>query len=294
MLDFTSALYLGMRHSSDSLEPWVQLTTGVPAALQTPPGALSLAATLAELQGCERATLRTSTLHLFWDLFGMLAGEGIAIYRDEGLYPIARWGIERASARGVRVQSFRHHDVKALRSLRAQHRSSRARPVIVVDGYCPGCARPAPLEDYWKCAQEFGGYLIMDDTQALGIFGQAPRKEQPYGNGGGGMLRWHNLTDRRVLVTSSLAKGFGVPVAALSGTRNAIDWFERRSETSIHCSPPSNAALSAVAHALDVNRDCGDALRTRLANLIGIFRRKLQAIGLTTRGGLFPVQTIER
>ena len=32
MLDFTSALYLGLRHGSGSLRPWSALTTGVPAA----------------------------------------------------------------------------------------------------------------------------------------------------------------------------------------------------------------------------------------------------------------------
>ena len=218
MLDFTSALYLGMHHPSETLEPWEQFTTGMPAALETPDRARALASNLADLQGCEQATLGTSTLHLFWDLFGMLAGEGVAIYMDDGVYPIARWGIERAAAQGVRVRSFPHHDGKTLRRLLERDASSRLRPVVVVDGYCPGCARPAPLVAYWKSAQEFGGYLIMDDTQALGVFGHGPGNALPYGSGGGGMLRWHDLKDRHVLVISSLAKGFGVPVAALAGT----------------------------------------------------------------------------
>jgi 8-amino-7-oxononanoate synthase len=33
LLDFTSALYLGLRHESRSLAAWRQLTTGGPAAL---------------------------------------------------------------------------------------------------------------------------------------------------------------------------------------------------------------------------------------------------------------------
>jgi 8-amino-7-oxononanoate synthase len=292
MLDFTSALYLGMRHPSEMLEPWSQFTTGVPAALASSPGAPSLGAALADLQGCEHVALGTSTLHLFWDLFGMLAGQGMAIYMDDGLYAIARWGIERAEAQGVRVQSFPHHDGKTLLRLLERNASSRSRPVVVADGYCPGCARPAPLIDYLKSARKFGGYLIMDDTQALGVFGQTPRTELPYGSGGGGMLSWHNLRDRHVLVVSSLAKGFGVPVAALAGSRWTIECFERQSETKTHCSPPSNAVLSALAHALAVNRVCGDALRRRLANLVGHFRNRLRAVGLTAIGGVFPVQTI--
>ena len=71
MLDFTSALYLGLRHPLGSSRPWAALSLGRPAALQPPPGAGALARELAALQGCEAATLLPSTLHLFWDLFGL-------------------------------------------------------------------------------------------------------------------------------------------------------------------------------------------------------------------------------
>jgi len=39
VLDFTSALYLGLRHPSGSLRPWARFTLGVPAALAAPPEA---------------------------------------------------------------------------------------------------------------------------------------------------------------------------------------------------------------------------------------------------------------
>ena len=67
MLDFTSALYLGLTHDSQSLPRWRALTTGVPAALRSAPGASRVAAGLAGVIGTERATLSPSTLHLFWD-----------------------------------------------------------------------------------------------------------------------------------------------------------------------------------------------------------------------------------
>jgi 8-amino-7-oxononanoate synthase len=72
VLDFTSALYLGMHHTTGALRPWRSLTTGRPAALAEPPGAAAVVNHLADLVGCERATLLPSTLHLFWDLFGRL------------------------------------------------------------------------------------------------------------------------------------------------------------------------------------------------------------------------------
>jgi hypothetical protein len=73
MIDFTSALYLGMRHAHWALPPWLRLTTGRPAALEEPPEANRLSQDIARLLRCERAILAPSTLHLFWDLFDVLA-----------------------------------------------------------------------------------------------------------------------------------------------------------------------------------------------------------------------------
>ncbi len=291
MLDFTSAAYLGMCHPSEALEPWDQFTTGVPAALKTSPGAPVIAAALADLQGCEQATLGTSTLHLFWDLFGMLAADEVSIYVDDGVYPIARWGIERAAARGAKVKRFPHHDVGALRKLLSRNSHARHRPVIVSDGFCPSCARHAPIAGYLEIARNLGGQLVMDDTQAIGIFGHAA-SGAPYGRAGGGTLRRFGLSGPGVISISSLAKGFGVPVAVLTGERKMVESFERASETRMHCSPPSNAVLSALSHALAVNDRYGDALRLRLVRLVLRFRKMLDAMGLSADGGLFPVQTL--
>jgi 8-amino-7-oxononanoate synthase len=134
VLDFASSLYLGLRHDSSSLARWESFTAGVPAALAEAPEASRLARQLARLQGCERATLAPSTLHLFWDLFGWLSRRPIAIYMDEGTYATGRWGAERAASRGVPVRRFRHHDVDALEHQLADARAGRV-PVVLADGF---------------------------------------------------------------------------------------------------------------------------------------------------------------
>src|SRR4029077_663709 len=106
MLDFTAVVYLDMRHAKHELRPWTQLTTGRPTTLEAAPEAGRCAQELALLLHCERAMLAASTLHLFWDLFGVLASDRIAIYLDVGTYPIAHWGIERATAKGVPLATF--------------------------------------------------------------------------------------------------------------------------------------------------------------------------------------------
>lgn len=291
-LDFTSVLYLGLRHTSQSLRPWAQFTTGVPAALGVPRETSIVANMLATLQGCERASISSSTLHLCWDVFGILAECNVIIYMDASVYPIVRWGVERAAALGVPVRTFPHYDIDALSRILHQDRLCHRRPLIVSDGMCPGCGKPAPVAEFLECAHRFGGQLILDDTQALGILGHTPCPKAPYGRGGGGILQLSKVRGDDILIVSSLAKGFGVPVAVLSGSKIMIRLFEEKSKTRVHCSPPSIAIVHAAEHALEVNRTKGDAIRFRLAHLVLYFRKRLKEIGMSATGGLFPVQTL--
>lgn len=292
LIDFTSSLYLGFYHPSTSLPIWKQLSTGVPSALKEAPFSAELARSIGQLTGFNSASLGTSTLHLFWDLFGLLAEKRIIIYMDSGVYPIVRWGIERAAARGVRVRTIRHHDVDALRSLLRLDARRNRRPVVVCDGFCTDCGTSAPIREYLEAARSYQGMLILDDTQALGILGMSPGQEAPYGWGGGGSLRRWNIRETDILCVSSLAKGFGVPIAVLCGSHKLVRWFNEKSETRVHTSPPSIAALSAAWHALDQNRSIGDDIRYRLSQLVCRFRKQLAAAGIKAAGASFPLQTL--
>jgi len=293
VLDFSSALYLGLRHPSRSLRPWPALTTGKPAALASPSDAAGVAGELAALQGCERATLLPSTLHLFWDLFGLLARERVRIYMEAGTYAVARWGVERAAAQGAIVRRFPHRDASAARALIERDKRSGGRPIVVADGFCPICGTATPLAQFLQCVECSHGQLVLDDTQALGVLGAKPDADAPFGRGGGGSLRWHGLRSPAVIVGSSLAKGFGVPMAVLCGSEHVIDCFEAGSETRVHSSPPSLASLHAAEHALAQNRMLGDRRRLYLWRLVERFRAGLRQVGLAAGGAVFPVQMID-
>lgn len=289
-LDFSSSLYLGLRHPTRSLEPWEQLTVGAPAALRVPSTVAPLQDWLATLLGCVRATVAPSTLHIFWDLFLVLGGEAGAVVVDDGAYPIARWGVERAAARGAMWRSFRHHDAEALEAELGAAAARGRRPIVLVDGLCPMCG-PAPLEAYRARVDQFGGLLVIDDTQGLGILGDR-HPTCPFGIGGGGSARYQAIGGPNVVIGASLAKAFGVPMAVLAADAAVIRRFERNAETRVHCSQPSVAAQRAGTRALDVNSAAGDGLRVRLARLIRGFRERAADAGYRPRGPLFPVQTV--
>ncbi|MBZ4422185.1 aminotransferase class I/II-fold pyridoxal phosphate-dependent enzyme [Myxococcus sp. RHSTA-1-4] len=248
-------------------------------------------AALAALVGGQRALLAASTLHVFWDVFGALVDRRMALFWDEGSYPVARWGVERAAARGVTARSFAHHSPEALARQVARGARTGRRPVVVTDGYCPGCGALAPIDAYLEVIRAHRGLLILDDTQAVGMLG-TPAPGMPYGAGGGGSLRWSGLQKPEVLWCGSMAKALGVPLAGVVGSEELIGRLEARGETRMHCSPPSVATLHAAAHALEVNARDGDALRAALGRRVGHFRTWLRRAGMSAVGGLFPVQRL--
>lgn len=292
MLDFTSALYLGLAHPSDALGAWPALTTGRPAALGVPPEAERAAEALSALCGAERAALAPSTLHVFWDLLGVLAARPVEILVDAGVYAVGRWGVERAAALGAVVRALPHFDAGALADDLAR-RATHAPPVVVTDGYCTDCGRVAPLAGYVAAVRPRGGLVIVDDTQMLGVMGAGPTRAAPFGAGGGGSLPFHGLAGAGdVVLASSLAKGFGVPGAVLAGGRAIVACFLRESETRVYTSPPSAVVVRAIERALAVNRARGELLRRRLADNVALFRARLRRGGLRAVGRPFPVQPV--
>lgn len=290
--DFSTSLYLGMLHDHGELTTWKALTTGVPAAFMEKPEAMQLGQSVARLQGLEAGVLAPSTLHLFWDWFGGLDPRRSSVFVDAALYRVGAGGVERAAGRGVPVHTFRHLCPESLHRLMRDALHSGQQPIVVTDGWCPFCARAAPLDVYLRLLEPLGGLLVLDDTQALGILGRQPDAEMPYGHGGGGLCRYQGVTSRHLLVVASLAKAFGAPVAALCGAREQIQAFVRRSETRVYAGPVSAASIAAGQHALTLNAASGAQRRRKLLANVRFFRACMQANGVKLMGGIFPVQTI--
>ncbi|UJW34505.1 aminotransferase class I/II-fold pyridoxal phosphate-dependent enzyme [Saccharothrix sp. AJ9571] len=287
--DFTSSLYLGMRHASTELPGWSALTTGRPAALGVPPVAEGVAKALAELQGTERALLARSTLHGFADSLEVLGDERTGIVLDAAAYPIARWAVRRAAGLGRPVLRIPHQDLGSLANALDRLHARGLRPLVVADGVCGGCGKPFPLSATVSRLPARNGVLLLDDTQALGLFGDRPGPGHPFGDGGGGSLRLAG-TKGPVVLVSSLANAFGAPVATVAGPELLVDRIRKHGGSAMHASPPSTVDVAAAAHALRLNQTEGNAARERLASRVRQLRRACGEQGLPLSGGLFPAQ----
>ncbi len=292
-VDFSNVCYLGLRHTQNELRSWEALSSPPSFLNEDNPLSNAIAQQLALLQGCEAGLFAASTLHLFWDLFdAMSSSDEIAIYYDDEVYPIARWGIERAVAKGVPSYSFSQGSHEGFASLLSENARHKKRPIVVLDGVSSVTRIPMPLPYYLQAIEPYGGIVVVDDTQAIGLLGHSSNLCFPFGLRGGGSIRWHGFDPSNIVLVSSLAKGFGVPIAMLSGSARMINWFRMNSLTLEHCSSPCFPLLHAVENALDINESKGDELRTNLIANIRKFQTILHRAGFLEMAPLFPVQSI--
>ncbi len=291
MVDFTSSLYLGMKHSSAELSGWQQLTTGVPAALAESMQSKYVGNYIAHMQGFEKGITAPSTLHLYNDLYEFLARQKIIVFIDEKIYPVSKYGIEKLVIRNIPVYTFRHLDAGNLFMIVTKKLLKHTMPVVFTDGLCPQCGKLSPLRAYDSIIKPFNGKIFVDDTQALGILGK--RKDAfVYGYGGGGTIQWLDISRNNIATVTSLAKAFGVPLAVISGSKSFISAFEKNSKTRENSSPVSLAHLKAAENAIAINCKWGDKRRKKLLNNILLIRRELLNDQIKLSEGLFPVQSM--
>ena len=279
--DFTSAHFLGLEPTGAP----AALTSGRPAAVEEPPAARSLGRRLAACQGAGAGVLARTSLHGLLDVLATRP-PGATVLLDEAVYPIGRWAAGATVGSGDLLE-FRHHDAE-----HAARRAQRRGPVVVVsDGTCGACLRPAPLAELAAVTARHGGELVVDDTLAAGVLGRREQRAPVLGAGGGGTAAWLGVPLTGLVTVSSLAKGLSAPLAVVTGPTPRVSQVQRDGPTRVHAGPPTTADLAALACAL--RHPTLDAVRSRLAaNLVRV-RDVMQALGLRPLGIPFPVLSTE-
>ena len=159
--------------------------------------------------------------------------------------------------------------------------------------FAPAAGASLRFRITWPVRALMAALLFWTTPRRWEFSAMVPARVRRMGGVAGARCAGTDVADTDVLSFGSLAKGFGVPVAVLAGSQDAVWRFERESQTRVHCSPPSVAVVQAACHALALNRRCGETLRGRLVERVKQFRARLAEAGLGASGGLFPVQTLK-
>lgn len=287
MLHFNRAHYLDMNPYPQQLTTQ-PVATGMPAVLYESVQERALAAQLAAMQGQTAAVLGVSTLHLFWDWFEWMRQTSVHVFMARDTYPFIQLLAKRAF-NAQRLQTFRNMAELAQQLVRITATSA---VMVVADSWSLRRNQPFAVN---ACLQLLAGrraWLVLDDTQTLGLLGQNPSPQSPFGSGGGGILPWTGAAPEQVVLIASLAKALGTPVAVLSGNTAIVEHFRQQSHTRTYCSPPSPWVVEHALHALTQHAHLGEWRRRLLLGNIRYFQAQVHGLGLRLEGGVFPVQKL--
>lgn len=279
--DLTSALFLG---PAPRVVLAGSLASGRPPLLDEPSGPRLAARALARANGAEDGLLSRTSFHGLLDAIEAAGSPSSTVLVDEHVYPVARWAAAAAARvpwrdRKDGIMSYRHLD--AADALRCAH-AAPGPVVVVTDGLCGSCLRPAPLAALAAVARTTTGWLVVDDTLAAGVLGRRTPGVGPLGAGGAGTAAFVGAPADDLVVVSSLAKGYGVPLAVMTGPGVVVDRARRLGSARTHASGPTGAdvaALAALAPPDELERR-----RRRLARLVDRTRTGSRRLGLTPLG----------
>jgi 8-amino-7-oxononanoate synthase len=297
-VSFAATNYLGLnRHPrvvravTSAVSSW-GTSLGMPRILATDRLTTCLERKIARLVGQERALVFPSTTHVALDLLPLLAGPKGVLLIDEHAYPISLEGARHAAQRGARIQRFVHNDPHSLERLLYAYAAVPDK-VVVCDGVYPASGHPATLHAFNRLARAFDAIVYVDDAHGVGVLGEGPTREMPYGRGGGGTIRHLNEQQGNIAHVGGFSKAFGVPIAFVAGPTAFVDHLGAISATFTHSSPPALPMLAAALAALHVHECNGEALRRRLVSRVRRFRASLAQTGIRlSSNNLFPVQTL--
>lgn len=193
---------------------------------------------------------------------------------------------------GSTIVEYKHNDLEMLeRKLAAYPREKKK--VIAIDGVYSMSADYAPLPEYVQLAKKYNALLYVDDAHGMGVIGENPTPEMPYGFKGNGIVRHYGLNYDNIVYVAGLSKAFSSYAAFVACDFEILDPIITSVSTIIFSGPSPTASLASALAGLQLNQQDGDERRARLFRLTHKLITGARAIGFEVQGDhFFPIVSV--
>lgn len=233
---------------------------------------------LSEFFGTEETILYGSCWNANEGLFQTITTEEDAIISDELNHASIIDGIRLAKSRKER---YKNRDVADLRRALEATRDARNR-VIMTDGVFSMEGSLAPLPEMVQLANEYGAFLVVDDSHGTGVLGKTGR----------GTAEELGVFGKIDAYTSTLGKALGGSHGGFTtGPKVLIDYLRQKSRPYLFSNTVPPAVVMGSIAALDLLQK-DTSLVDRLHQNTMHFRRGLIERGVRIREGITPIVPI--
>ncbi len=172
-----------------------------------------------------------------------------------------------AIAAGMQVFEFEHLNIDSAAWLCKQYGDQGV--VVMTDSVFAADGAIAPLPQLLDCLPAKRGALLVDDCHGLCVLGQ----------GGRGTVSHFGLSDPRIVITTTLAKGMGCYGGAVLGTKQFIQHAQDNAWVYRSATPVPPPMAEAVREAVRILRE-DTTLVDNLRRNIALMRQSLFLLGL--------------
>jgi acyl carrier protein len=298
--DFASANYLGL-----DLHPAVQAS--IPAAIKrwgvhpswtravaSPQIYEDLEQEIARFIGASHVLVFPTVTLLHSGVLPVLTDNDGVILLDRAAHNSMQEAGQLAGTRGTAVDWFDHNDPKDLERRLELHRE-RPQKIIAIDGVYSMSGAYPPLPEFVRLARKHGARVYVDDAHGLGVIGENPTPDNPYGDRGNGVVRYFGLRyGDDIVYVGGMSKAFSSMVAFVTCADEAEKRRLSMASTAVFSGPCPTASLASAMAGLRISQDNeGSAIRRRLLNLTRKLVVGARALGFAVDNNeLFPLVSV--
>ncbi|GAB2196455.1 8-amino-7-oxononanoate synthase [Sessilibacter sp. MAH4] len=219
---------------------------------------------LAEFTGRERALLFANGYAANLACLNVLLGQGDLVAEDKLNHASL---LDGGLSSGAKFRRYLHCDLNSLEKMLTPKAN---RKIVVTDGVFSMDGDLAPLREISQICQQHNAWLMVDDAHGFGVLGAT----------GAGLCEAENLSANDVpVLMGTLGKAFGTYGAFVAGSETLIETLIQFARPYIYSTALPPAVAAATRQSLKIIRE-GTGLRTHLAELIRVFREKMQKTNL--------------
>ncbi len=232
---------------------------------------------LADYFGTEEAVYFVSGYFENLILAQSLAPDYDVIFIDETSHFSIRDGV---AAAGKPVFTFRHRDPADLAARIRKNLRPRERPFLMSDGVFPTFGVIAPVPDYLKVIEPYGGLMSLDDAHAVGVLGANGR----------GTYEHFGVSSDRLYFAGTLSKAFGGHGGFIPSTTRLVRHIRRSLGAYSGSSPTPTPIAAASAKGIDLIK-AHPEWRVRLGTNTAKVKAGLRKLGFEVNDYPVPIAT---
>jgi 8-amino-7-oxononanoate synthase len=206
-----------------------------------------------------------------------LADEYDVIFMDETSHYSVKDGV--ATTRKP-VFTFRHRDPGDLAAELRKNLKPGERPLVMSDGVFPTFGVLAPVPDYLKVLEPYGGLVALDDSHGVGVLGPNGR----------GTIDHYGLKSDRLYFAGTLSKAFGGHGGFIPASKKFISHIRQNVGAYSGASPTPIPAAAASAKGIDLVKSHPE-WREKLRRNTAMAKNGLRKLGFDVNDSPMPIVT---